>query len=415
MKPSSLFVFAAFSALSATACGSSDDEGANRCGPKSGTICTVVGTGTAGLAPEDVVATKAELYLPMDMAEGPDARLYVLDWNNHRVRAVDESGRMKTVAGTGKLGDGPEGPALGSAFNHPTQLVFDKLGRMVIAAWHNSKIKRMDPATGMIEDICGTGARAYSGDGGPAEQAVLDLPAAVAFGEDGALFILDQANQVVRRVDPNGIIDRFAGQCIIGVCDAGESPQACPGSDRLSCILDDDPEAGCSQPCATAFAGDGGPALDARLAQPVGQAADPAGRLVFDGEGNLIFADTKNHRIRKIDKAGIISTIAGNGTAGHAGDGGPAVEAELDHPVDVDVGPDGRVYFADTYNSCIRAIETDGTLTTVAGVCGSRGFGGDGKAPTEATLNRPYGIHVTVDGALYIADTYNHRIRVALP
>jgi sugar lactone lactonase YvrE len=215
--------------------------------------------------------------------------------------------------------------------------------------------------------VCGTGARAYNGDGALAKDAVLDLPASVAFDADGNLYILDQANQVVRRVDSAGIIDRYAGNCVIGKCDAGEIPQACPSSNRTSCLLDTDPSSGCSQPCAIAFEGDGGPAIDARLAQPAGQAADPAGRLAFDADGNLLLADTKNHRIRRIDLAGVITTIAGTGERGHAGDGGPALDAELDNPTDLAIASDGTIYVADTYNSCVRAIGPDGTIETVAG------------------------------------------------
>lgn len=396
------------------ACGS-EDPPESGCKPKPGTICTVIGTGNAGLSPEGTPATRSDLYLPMEVAEGPDGLMYISDWNNHRIRRLEADGTLRTVAGTGLLGDGPPGPALESDFNHPTSFAFDGVGRMVIAAWHNSRIKRLDLGTSILEDICGTGGRAYDGDGGPAKDAILDLPASVALDDDGNLFILDQANQVIRKVDAAGVIDRFAGNCVIGTCEPGELPQPCPSSDRTSCLLDDDPEAGCSQPCSGAFGGDGGPALDARLAQPVGQAADPAGRLVFDAQGNLVFADTKNHRIRTIDPSGTITTLVGTGTRGSAGDGGPAASAELDNPTDVATGPDGTLYIADTYNSCVRAVAPDGTIRTVAGVCGERGFSGDGEAPGGALLNRPYGIGLDEAGNLYVADTYNHRIRVVTP
>ena len=399
----------------ALACGSEDETAESGCKPAPGTICTVVGTGNAGLTPEGLAASKSDLYLPMEVVEGPDGLMYISDWNNHRIRRIEADKTLRTVAGTGLLGDGPPGPALESDFNHPTSFTFDAVGNMVIAAWHNSRIKRVNMGTGVLEDICGTGGRAYSGDGGPASEAVLDLPASVAYDAVGNLFILDQANQVIRRVDTAGIIDRYAGNCVIGECEAGETPQACPNSNRTSCLLDDDPEAGCNLPCSTAFQGDGGPAIDARLAQPVGQAADPAGRIVFDGDGNLIFADTKNHRIRKIDPAGIITTIAGIGTSGHGGDGGPAIEAELDNPTDLAIAGDGTLYVADTYNSCVRAIDPGGTIRTVAGVCGERGFSGDGSAPGGALLNRPYGVGLDTAGNLYVADTYNHRIRVVTP
>jgi DNA-binding beta-propeller fold protein YncE len=394
--------------LLAAACGDPDAA----CEPAAGTICTVAGTGSAGFSGDEGPATSADLYLPIDMTVGPDGLLYVIDWNNHRIRVVDADGAIRTVGGSGLLGDGPEGPALELAMNHPTHLAFDRFGRLVIAAWHNSRIKRIDLGTGMLEDVCGTGRRAYTGDDGPAEEADLDLPAGIAFDEAGDLFVMDQANQVVRVIDTEGTIRRFAGMCRIGDCEPGQEPTRCPGTEKWTC--DPDPEA-CTKPCAAAFAGDGGPALEARFAQPVGQAADPAGKIAFDAGGNLYVADTKNHRIRRIDPAGIVTTVAGDGTRGHGGDGGPATAAQLDHPVDVQVAADGTIFIADTMNSCVRAVAPDGTISTFAGICGARGFEGDGGDPGSAKLNRPYGIALAPDGGLYVADTHNQRIRLVLP
>jgi sugar lactone lactonase YvrE len=164
------------------------------------------------------------------------------------------------------------------------------------------------------------------------------------------------------------------------------------------------------KPCAATFGGDGGPAMDARFSLPVGQSADPAGRIAFDADGNLFLADTGNNRIRRIAPDGTVTTVAGSGTAGTAG--GPALMAELNQPVDVEVAPDGTLYIADTQNSCIRALGTDGNLRTVAGRCGERGFEGDGASPEQALLDRPYGIALNAAGDLYIADTHNNRIRI---
>lgn len=388
-------------ALLLTGCG-----GTPECKPRAGEICSAAGTGLAGFSGDKGPAVSAELYLPIDVTVR-GTTTYVVDWNNHRIRSIDSGGMITTIAGSGNLGDGPEGVAQQASFNHPTQVAFDPQGRLVIAAWHNSRLKRLDLATGQLTDSCGTGQRAYSGDNGPAMLAALDLPAGVAFDSKGNTFVMDQANQVIRKIDASDLITRYAGQCVIACVDP-LVPVACTGSNKTYCRVDPD---GCKKPCEGAFGGDNGPALQARISQPFGQAADPAGRLVIDGKDNLFFADTKNHRIRKIDAAGIITTVAGNGTAGHGGDGGKATEAQLDTPADVAISADGTLYIADTRSSCIRAVATDGRITTVAGVCGQSGFRGDNARATSALLNRPYGIDV-LDGLLYIADTYNHRIRV---
>jgi DNA-binding beta-propeller fold protein YncE len=391
--------------LVASGCGSDDLCAA------AGTICTYLGSGAAGFNGDGHPPAKTEIYLPQDLTFGPDKAPYIIDWNNHRIRTLAADGTVRTVAGTGLLGDGPEGPATRADFNHPTDIAFDPLGRMVIAAWHNSRIKRVDLKTGMLEDICGRGTRAYSGDDGPAQVAELDLPASVAFDATGNLFIMDQANQVIRQVDLAGNISRFAGNCRVGTCEPGQEPRPCPGTNKFTCEPEDDPNA-CTKPCLGGFAGDGGPASQIMLSQPFGQAADPAGRLAFDAEGNLYFADTRNHRIRKIDTSGRVTTVAGNGRAGYSGDGGPGIQAQLNNPTDLAITPEGRIFIADTFNSCIRELEPGGVIRTAAGLCGQRGFSGDKGLAAQALLDRPYGVALDHEGNLYIADTYNHRFRV---
>jgi sugar lactone lactonase YvrE len=391
------------------------------CVPSAGTICTIAGTEIAGIDGDGGPGWDARLYLPMDAELGPDGNLYIVDWNNHRLRRMTLDGTLDgtidTFAGNGVLGDGPDGgPMLGAAFNHPTNIAFGPDGNLYIAAWHNSRIRRCNMSTGNIELVAGTGARAYGGDGGPALTALLDLPSALAFDPDGNIVFVDQANQVLRRIDmTTGTIERIGGTCITTApCEAGETPVACPGTNKSACTTMD--PAGCSLPCAQAYGGDDGPALEARFAFPFGQAADPSGRLAIDADGNIYFADSRNHRIRMISPDGMIVTIAGTGSrTGDPGEGVPATMANLDNPVDVDIGPDGSLYVADTMNDCIRRIDAAGIIHTAAGVCGDRGFDGDGGPPTEAHLDRPYGIEVADDGTLYVADTHNHRIRVVRP
>ena len=156
-----------------------------------------------------------------------------------------------------------------------------------------------------------------------------------------------------------------------------------------------------------------------RIAQPFGQSATPSGRIKYDDAGNLYFADTSNHIIRKIDTDGIVTRIAGTapvdgvGQNGYAGDGGQATDALLNFPVDLDFGPDGTLYFTDVNNHCVRAIAPDGVLSTVVGICGQKGFSGDDGPAGEALLSLPFGLEVA-NGRLNIADTGNQVIRSVL-
>jgi len=387
-----------------------------------GNICTIAGNGENGYAGDDGPALEAEMSLPQDTLTTADGTVFILDWNNHRIRKVTPDGVMHHVAGRGELGGTLDDPA-NSDFNHPTGMLLDAdRDRLIVAAWHNSKIREVDLSTGEIVDTCGDGRRAYFGDETPAMTATLDLPASLAFDPDGNLAIMDQANQVIRMIDASGVIHRIAGQCVVdkappegpGPCADGVEPVACAApSGKTTC---GDPAVDCAKPCTPGYEGDDGPALDMRLAQPFGQSADPAGRILYDADGNLIFADTSNALIRSIDPDGVVHRIAGqppvDGVAqiGHDGDGGPALDATLNNPVDLALADDGTLYFTDVYNHCVRAIAPDGTISTVVGVCGEPGFVGDGGPATEALLKRPYGLE-WVDGTLYISDTGNSVIR----
>ena len=364
-----------------------------------GRIETFAGTGDAGKGPEEAPLLQALFYLPQDLTYGPDGRLYILDWNNHRVRVTTKAsdktrqqhpryrgrvakGNVTTLIGTGELGDAPAGPAREIGLNHPTHISFDPLGRLILTAWHNSMILRYDFATDYIEPICGTGERTYSGDGGPAALATINLPSATAFDPLGRMYISDQENQRIRMVDTDGTI-----HTVVGTGDPG-------------------------------FSGDGGPADQARIYAPIGQAAPPTSRIATDEFGNLYIADTFNNRIRKVDYAtGIITTIAGNGnptpylTSGRE-EGAAALAVALSWPCDVAIDTEGRVFFADTFNHCVSYIDLDGALYTAAGQCGKSGDMGDGGHPQSALLSRPYGIELDPDDNLYIADTRNHRIRL---
>jgi len=340
-------------------------------------IFTIAGNGIAGLN-GDGPPLESELYLPQDVTVGPDGKVYVVDWNNHRIRRI-EDGVLKTIAGTGVLGDAQDGYAGDTNFNHPTNVEFDRDGHLLIAAWHNSLVKKMDLVTTLVSNVAGDGSRAFCCDEGPANSAKLDLPSSVGVNSSGDIYISDQANFRIRMVDSQQVIHTVAGNGTAG------------------------------------YSGDGGPATMAQLRAPRGQSAPPAGRLTVDKNNRVIFADTGNNVIRVLDVDGTIDTIAGTGDAGYDGDEGPATQAKLNTPSDVAIGAEGTLYIADTMNSVIRYITPDQKIHTLAGT-GTGGFSGDGGPAIAAELDRPYGLTVTTNPEtlkddVYVADTHNQRIR----
>lgn len=353
-----------------------------------GTICTWAGIPLmAAVGADGIPATESGMYLVQDLRFTPDGNAWVLDWNNHRIRKVSPDGLVVTVAGTGILGDGPQGPGLFHAFNHPTGLDYlpTDPNLMAISAWHNSRIELLHLDTGEVGWVAGTGDRNYNGDGRPAMETTLDLPSSVAWHPEGPggawLFFMDQANQQIRAIDPGGIVHDIAGT------------NRDPG-----------------------YFGDGGPARNASLHASTGQAADPSNRIVIHDQV-LYTADTQNNVIRAIDLASgdlPIDTIAGAVSKGYSGDGGDALDAQFNLPRDLAVGIDGEIYVADTDNSCVRVIR-DGIVDTFAGQCAmdasTQGFAGDGGPATEALLFRPFGVEVDPEGNVYVADTFNHVVR----
>ena len=356
-----------------------------------GDLCTWFGTpGEAGLSDEGTHRLDAKTFWVVDMAFHPtEGWPVILDWNNHRVVTLDADEQIVVLTGVGgELGDGPEGPALDAQWNHPTDVDWLSDGSLVIAAWHNSRVVALDPTLQEMEFLAGSGGRDFAGDGGPAIDAVLDLPCGVRVGPDDSIYLSDMANQRIRRIAPDGTIDTVAGTGDHG------------------------------------WNGDGA-LLETSFASPALQRAEPAFKLDWDLDGTMLLADTHNGRIRRLDfDTGEVETVAGrgetppgsdNGTGctagcGFGGDGGPATEAMLNYPADVAVAPDGTIYIADANNHCVRAVDTDGIISTFAGVCGEQGYDGDFGPATEALLNTPFGVEVDGDGAVYISDTYNSRI-----
>jgi sugar lactone lactonase YvrE len=336
----------------------------------SGTITTVAGNGTPGFSGDGGPATNAGLPEPYGVAVDAAGNLYIVDINNHRVRKVSVSGTITTVAGNGTPGfSGDGGPATNARLAYPTGVAVDAAGNLYIADRLNSRVRKVS-TSGTITTVAGDGSAGFSGDGGPATNAQLAGPYGVAVDAAGNLYIADFQNSRVRKVSTSGTITTVAGDGSFG------------------------------------FSGDGGPATNAQLAGPNGVAVDAA--------GNLYIADINNHRVRKVSTSGTITTVAGNGTPGFSGDGGPATNARLRPPTGVAVDAAGNLYIADIFNQRVRKVSTSGTITTVAGT-GIYGFSGDGGPATNARLAYPSGVAVDAAGNLYIADQNNHRVRKVAP
>ena len=358
-----------------------------------GNICTWAGKTRAAFNGDDQPLSKALFYWPIDMKITSSGDTYILDWNNHQVRRLMPDGTLHTVIGTDFIGDGdwatkdlvaPGVPGTDINLNHPTQLLEEPGGTLLLVSWHNHKLRRYDPKTGLTYVVCGRGA-GFAGDGGPVDDPALrfNQPSGGTIADDGNVYLVDQRNQRVRMITAGGTdVETLAGTGEVG------------------------------------FTGDGGYPMKATFSFPKGSNPPPAGTIAMDAEGRLYVADTLNHAIRRIDRARkTIETVAGTGAAGFAGDDGPGHKAQLNNPRDLEMGPDGRLYIADELNHRVRAFDIEtGVITTVAGN-GKNEFAGDHGPATEASLNRPTGIEFSLDGkTMYVADSHNFRIRaVTLP
>ena len=380
----------------------------------SGVITTVAGNGTRGFSGDNGPATGARLDLPTAVALDAAGDLYIADTDNNRIRVVS-NGIITTVAG-GRASLGDNGPATSARLNAPTGVTVDPNGNLYIADSGNSRIREVSNA--VISTVAGNGTPGFSGDNGPAAGAQLANPYGLAIDLAGNLYIADSSNNLVRKVS-NGTIATVAGNGTPGFSgDNGPAIRAQLASpagvavdsggnlyiaDTLNNLVRK-VSGGVITTMAgngtPGFGGDGGPATSAQLYAPSGIAVDSA--------GNLYIADSANHRIRQVS-GGVISTVAGTGMPGFSGDGGPSINARLYAPSGVAVDATGNLYIADTYNGSIRKI-SGGVIATVAGI-GTSGFGGDNGPATSAQLNNPYGLAVDSAGNLYVADTGDQRIR----
>ena len=373
-----------------------------------GTLSIVAGTGVEGYSGDGGPATAARLDFPDGLAFSPTGELYIADSNNSVIRKVDATGKVTTVVGNGLAGyAGDGGQAVNASLNVPGGITFDAAGDLLIADSFNGVIRKVDtsgvittlpitthPAnTGLscptdvaegtasilyIADSCaeevfkldsggnltivaGNGSSGYSGDGGPAISASLSNPSAIKFDSARNLYIADEYNNVIRKVNIAGIITTAVGTGGVG------------------------------------FSGDGGPGPLATLAQP--------GALAFDPLGNLYIGDTTNERIRKVDLSGTITTIAGNGKFKYVGDGGPATSASLDSPTGNTVDPFGNLFAADIANQVVRKIDPAGLISTYAGTgLVAPSYSGDGGPATSAPMLFPNGVKADGAGNIYVTE-----------
>lgn len=356
---------------------------------ESGHACTWAGLpGQFGFNGDGLDRLATKLYWAMDMYFTADGTPWLIDWNNHLVRKVLPDGKVKTVVGwIDPVFPGDGAPAEATAdgavgtdvqLNHPTDLGQLSDGTMLIMAWHNHKLRKVAPGTERVS-IVGGSSPGFAGDGAMVNGALFKQPKALQVDAQDNIYVLDQQNFRIRKITPGGVITTIAGNGM------------------------------------KAFGGDNGQALLCSFDFEAGSNPEPSGGLAL-GNGKLYVAETLSHRIRAIDlTTNVITTIAGTGTGGSAGDDGPALQAQFFHPRDLELGPDGRLYVADTDNSRVRAIDlTTGIVKTVVGT-GEAGLDEkDDLLATATKLKRPFGIEFDKDGNLYVSDTINSRIlRVA--
>lgn len=329
-------------------------------------ITTIAGNGAAGYNGDGVAGTAASLYSSYQVTTDKNGNVYIADYANHRVRKVDINGIITTVAGNGIGGySGDGGVATAASMYYPEGVAVDTAGNLFIADNGNSVIRKVTPA-GIISTIAGDHSLGFGGDGGPATSAQFYNPGGICLDAVGNLYVADIHNNRVRKITKAGIISTIAGNGPAG------------------------------------YSGDGVQATASSLNYPNGVAVDAA--------GNVYIADIYNQRIRKVNTSGIISTVVGNGVGGYNGDGIAATTAQLYSPGGVVIDASGNLFVADFSNNRIRKVDVNGIITTIAGT-GTAGFAGDGGTAVTAQLNGPLQLALDASGNIYISDRQNNRVR----
>jgi sugar lactone lactonase YvrE len=339
-----------------------------------GSVCTFAGTGEYGFNRDGKPARESDFYLLSAVRRGPNGRIHLMDFNNQRLRIIDDEGLVQSIAGNGFHAQADVSmPALDSPLENPIDFTFDPAGDLVFVSYHDPRVIRIT-GDGQLETLAGDGELGVRGDegdfGDPLAARFIQLDG-IAIAADGTIFVSDSLANRVRRIR-DGVIETVAGT----------------GRDG--------------------YAGDGGPATAAQLHWPSALELTPA--------GELLIADTRNHVVRVLRSDGTIETVAGTGAAGFAGDGGPATEAQLDQPYGLAIADDGTLYVADRENFRVRRVDPSGTIDTIAGN-GENGFEGDGVPAIEASFGHLGRLALDADrDALLLADQSNSCARrIQLP
>jgi len=336
-------------------------------------ISTVAGTGQRGYSGDGSPASSAQINNPYGVTIGPGGGLYICDTDNHVVRKVSRDGSIATVAGNGKRGYSGDGQrATEASLNEPYEVRLDGQSNLYFVERMNHVVRFVDVRTGLIRTVAGNGKAGFSGDEGPAVSASLHEPHSIQLDGKGNLYICDIRNHRIRRVNlKNGMITTFAG--------TGERAATPDGAKIAGTPLN------------------GPRALD------------------FDKEGNLWLALREGNAVYKLDlKRGSLHHVAGTGTQGFGGNGGPAKLATLSGPKGLSVAPNGNIYLADTESHSIRMINVRTQMLELVAGTGDRGDGPEGD-PKSCRLSRPHGVFAAGDGAIYVGDSEAHRVRVIRP
>lgn len=370
------------------------------------TIVAGYSNGTTGFNGDGHTAVSTGFNGIWGMSSDGEGGLIVADSGNNRVRAISGASQLVTTIGGGYVGDGGRAVAasLNDGLSDASHLAFDPAGNLYIADIDNHRVRKVS-SSGTIATIAGNGIAGYSGDGGPATAATLSFPGAVATDNDGNIFIADSGNGVIRKIDSSGMITTFSNVVVYyGAALTVDVSGNLYAADGLWAVWK--------------IASDGSSSIIAGIEGEIGYNGDeipatlawlsePNG-LAFDAAGNLYISDLFNYRIRKVNASGYISTVAGNGNGGFSGDGGLATAATVFGTADVAVDAHGNLYIADSYNSRVRVVNRSGIIETFAG-SGNFGYNGDGLAATQTNLY-PTGL-ATRSSTVYVSDTDSYRVR----